>query len=259
VAARLHAELVLAREEAVDREVAPMSPLAYSQLLVDAAHFRAEQVVAMASGDLARRIARLTDETVLPRARLVAALACFGVVAGAVLAFPRAAAAHPEQPVDLDTFHSQDAQIELDLHQGQQLTLADPGMRRIAVGDPTIADVKSLAGGRLQVTGGTPGATTLLVWDSAGARRSYEVTVSNNTPDPSLNTLPPQIDLTVGDELFIPFPAIQRVAVGDPQIVDIAANDDGLHLLPVSAGQTTLLVWGHGGRHQSLLSVKGPL
>jgi pilus assembly protein CpaC len=63
------------------------------------------------------------------------------------------------------------------LKKGETKTLSFPGLTRVAVGDPEIADVVTGSGDTLRVKGGTPGKTTLLVWAAGGARKSYLIEV----------------------------------------------------------------------------------
>ncbi|NOJ98393.1 BON domain-containing protein [Corallococcus coralloides] len=66
---------------------------------------------------------------------------------------------------------------------GTQKVLTIPGLSRVALGDPSIAEVKTLGTGQLLVTGNAEGKTTLLVWKSSGQRISYLVTVRKQDPN----------------------------------------------------------------------------
>lgn len=66
---------------------------------------------------------------------------------------------------------------------GGKKTLPMPGLSRVAVGDPTIADVKVLSGTDLEVTGENEGKTTLLVWLANGERKSFLIEVKALQPD----------------------------------------------------------------------------
>ncbi|RKH55154.1 type II and III secretion system protein family protein [Corallococcus aberystwythensis] len=66
---------------------------------------------------------------------------------------------------------------------GTQKVLTIPGLSRVALGDPSIAEVKTLGTGQLLVTGNQEGKTTLLVWKSSGQRISYLVTVRKQDPN----------------------------------------------------------------------------
>ncbi|MCI0573166.1 MAG: pilus assembly protein N-terminal domain-containing protein [Myxococcaceae bacterium] len=61
------------------------------------------------------------------------------------------------------------------LQVGAQHTLDVPGLARVTVGDPAVADVRT-ASSRLTVKGMAPGRTTLTVWVGE-ARTTYEVVV----------------------------------------------------------------------------------
>ncbi|WP_426751481.1 type II and III secretion system protein family protein [Myxococcus sp. Y35] len=66
---------------------------------------------------------------------------------------------------------------------GSQKVVTIPGLSRVALGDPSIADVKTLGSGQLLITGQAEGRTTLLVWKSSGQRVSYLVSVRKQDPN----------------------------------------------------------------------------
>ena len=68
----------------------------------------------------------------------------------------------------------------IDLGVGKMFTLEMKCLTRVAVGDPNVADVKTLGGGELLVVGSGIGDTTLLVWDCDNRRHSFTVRVSPN-------------------------------------------------------------------------------
>jgi pilus assembly protein CpaC len=66
---------------------------------------------------------------------------------------------------------------------GSQKVLTIPGLSRVALGDPSIAEVKTLGSGQLLITGQAEGKTTLLVWKTSGQRVSYLVAVRKQDPN----------------------------------------------------------------------------
>lgn len=66
---------------------------------------------------------------------------------------------------------------------GSQKVLTIPGLSRVALGDPSIAEVKTLGSGQLLITGLGEGKTTLLVWKTSGQRVSYLVAVRKQDPN----------------------------------------------------------------------------
>ncbi|MFO0597476.1 MAG: pilus assembly protein N-terminal domain-containing protein [Myxococcaceae bacterium] len=66
---------------------------------------------------------------------------------------------------------------------GSQKVLTVPGMQRVAVGDPSIADVKTIGNNQILVIGSSEGKTTLLVWKSSGQRLSYNISVRKQDPN----------------------------------------------------------------------------
>ncbi|MDP1828052.1 MAG: protein kinase [Archangium sp.] len=66
----------------------------------------------------------------------------------------------------------------IELAVGKMHTLETKCLARVAVGDPHIADVKTLGDGELLVVGASAGETTLLVWDCNNWRFDYTVRVT---------------------------------------------------------------------------------
>ncbi|MBL8914682.1 MAG: pilus assembly protein N-terminal domain-containing protein [Archangium sp.] len=135
---------------------------------------------------------------------------------------------------------------------GQATTLRFPGLRRIAVGDPSIADVKTVGSDELVAIGASAGKTTLLVWTNDGSRRALTLEVGGDVANDEAAT-----QLSVGEQKVLQFPGLQRIAVGDPAIVDVKTIGDGeVLLVGGAAGRTTLLVWtADGARHKVNLQV----
>ena len=65
---------------------------------------------------------------------------------------------------------------------GTQKVLTVPGIQRVAIGDPNVADVKTIGNNQLLIIGSTEGKTTLLVWKTSGQRVSYLVSMRTLTP-----------------------------------------------------------------------------
>ncbi len=124
------------------------------------------------------------------------------------------------------------------LTQGSSRVLTFPGMRRVAVIDPTVADVIVASRTELIVFGKQPGRTRLYVWDRAG-RHEYLVTVK---PVPAARlavgklaaVLPPGVTVRVlGDDAVLmrgafasqqeadKFRKIARELVGQAKLVDL--------------------------------------
>src|SRR5207245_6839214 len=68
--------------------------------------------------------------------------------------------------------------ITLSLGVGTQKVLSIPGIQRIAIGDPSAADVKALGSNQILVIGQAQGRTTFQVWKANGERVSVVVTAS---------------------------------------------------------------------------------
>lgn len=66
---------------------------------------------------------------------------------------------------------------------GTQKVITVPGISRIAVGDPAVADVKTIGNNQVLIIGAGEGKTTLLIWKGSGQRVSYLVTVRKQDPN----------------------------------------------------------------------------
>ena len=153
------------------------------------------------------------------------------------------------------------AQKPLLLAVGAQKSLTVPGIQRVAVGDPAIADIKTIGHGELLVTGASAGHTTLLVWKrGATAPEKFDITVSGPghlaAPAPALaedTTPPPSYSpvLKTGEKATRSAPKLVRVAVGDPEIADISTGTGTLTLTGGKPGQTTVLLWFEDGHRET--------
>ena len=66
---------------------------------------------------------------------------------------------------------------------GTQKVINVPGIARIAVGDPAIADIKTLGNSQILIIGQGEGRTTLLIWKGNGTRLSYLISVRKKDPN----------------------------------------------------------------------------
>ena len=89
---------------------------------------------------------------------------------------------------------SADALIPMTIRTGQSTVVATPHLTRVAVGDGKIAGVLAVGNTEIVVSGRAAGRTTLLVW-SGGGRRTYDVTVTEQ----SLESLRQMIERAVAD------------------------------------------------------------
>lgn len=158
------------------------------------------------------------------------------------------------------------AQRPLQLAVGGQKTLSLPGIQRVALGDPSVADVKTLGNSELLVIGVSAGHTTLLVWKTGASKpENFALTVSGPgstaapaTPLPMDTTPAPTFSptLKVGEQTTRATVNLQRVAIGDPAIADIHTADASLTIAALAPGKTNVLLWfSDGHREQWLVTV----
>lgn len=73
-----------------------------------------------------------------------------------------------------------DTQETITLHKGGSTTVKAPGMHRLAIGDPAIADVNvPEKGDVIHLTALKVGETTLVVWVGDTVIKTYHLTVQN--------------------------------------------------------------------------------
>lgn len=138
--------------------------------------------------------------------------------------------------------------VRLGLGYQHVVTLAKP-IARVALGDTSIADVKTLGNTGLLIIGAGVGKTTVLVWDSNNDRLSFVVDVGSSDPGPVEDS----VRMVAGGHTTIPFEKdISRVAIGDPNVTDVnVISGRELRLDARKAGKTNLLVWFAGGGRSS--------
>jgi Flp pilus assembly secretin CpaC len=135
-------------------------------------------------------------------------------------------------------------------------------LKRIALGDPSIADVRTAGSHQLELVGVSPGKTTLLVWLASGERKSYllQVTGEGKAHPQTRKAQPPApevqgdtLTLQAGETRTLRVPGVTRVAVGDPHIADIQVDGKtgDVRVTGGRKGKTTLLVWTRSGDTES--------
>jgi pilus assembly protein CpaC len=83
----------------------------------------------------------------------------------------------------------------LEVPVGSSRVIQVPGLSKIAVGDPSVAGVRSVGGSQVLVIGTAEGRTTLMVWKGNGQRVTYTVVVRKIDP----NTVVTEIKRLLGD------------------------------------------------------------
>lgn len=66
---------------------------------------------------------------------------------------------------------------DISLVRGRSTVLSVPGLQRLAIGDPEIAEAVAVSPSEILVNARAVGTTTLFVWDQGGRRRSYDIEV----------------------------------------------------------------------------------
>ncbi|HEY3448880.1 MAG TPA: pilus assembly protein N-terminal domain-containing protein [Myxococcales bacterium] len=170
----------------------------------------------------------------------------------ALLAALLLCAAPPSPPPDGTT---------LKLKPNAERVLTVPGLARIAVGDPEVADVRPKGASEVAIRGLIEGRTEVLVWTSKGNRFRYPIVVGNPKTAPE-NTQTQALDrvvsgsstgvvedvvmnLAVGEEKSSIYSDISKVAVTQyAPTVEVAPLDsgDGVRIKGVAVGTAKVLL-----------------
>ena len=73
-----------------------------------------------------------------------------------------------------------DNELRLSMGETRVINFSQPGLQRVAVGNPQVLDVRTIGGGALQLVANEPGSTTLLVWLTDTTRRAFLVRVADD-------------------------------------------------------------------------------
>ncbi len=138
---------------------------------------------------------------------------------------------------------------------GTSKVLTVRGMQRVAVGNDEVADVKTLGKDQLLLTATADGPTSLIVWTAGGKRVEYDIVVGARLPPTggaAVDEPSTPLELFVGMQKVLTVPNIQRVAVGDVEVMDVKTiGNSQLLLVGMNPGVTTLIVWRAGGKRSS--------
>lgn len=154
-----------------------------------------------------------------------------------------------------------EADIVLRLAAGTTRWLSIPGVLRVAVGDPEIADVKVAGTSRLKVQGLAVGSTSLLSWNASGRNTPITIVVeatAQAAPAEVSDVTPPvtgSLALDVGASLTRAVRGARRALVGAPGVLEARVTGAGVELKALAPGETEVLVWA-AGAERVLLSVR---
>lgn len=105
---------------------------------------------------------------------------------------------------------AEDEGSQIRLSQGTQKVLTVPGIERIAIGNPSVVDIKTIGSNQVLMVGMAEGTTSLMIWRSNGSRVSYNIKVRKGSEGESLNEISKLLGdregivvHTVGDRVII--------------------------------------------------------
>ncbi|MFZ5468275.1 MAG: pilus assembly protein N-terminal domain-containing protein [Myxococcota bacterium] len=159
-------------EDAVDERVFAHAPRDYPRVLVDMAELHRfgpaqPPLVAMAATELNRRIRMLTVSARRPPAQPWLALLICAAFTGSALLIPSTLLASNEESHDLQMMAGESRLLNL-----------TSDISRIAVGNPDVVDVGIHERSAVSLHAKAAGKTTLLVWNKAGQRSVYQLSVA---------------------------------------------------------------------------------
>lgn len=139
--------------------------------------------------------------------RIFAVAMTAGCAGGLALAAVPAWAAPPAQGSAAYAGDSEDGlPLSVDIAVGEQRTLPVTGsLKRIAVGDPSVADVLVIRGDRrggVLLVGKSAGTTNVMLWEGSGAARTLTVNVTTNAARALLGAGTPDVKVLGGTALI---------------------------------------------------------
>jgi hypothetical protein len=135
--------------------------------------------------------------------------------------------------------------VELEL--GAQRSFRVEGIERVAVGDTSIADVRTGGNNVIELSADGLGSTTLLIWT---ADKRIETTVTVGVP----LAVQPGADVVTkpGMQRVLSLPGLKKLTVGDLAIVDAKLiGDSEILIIGGVPGRTTVLAWTQDGKKVS--------
>ncbi len=170
---------------------------------------------------------------------------------GRRLAWEVVVAARRPRP-DATAAIDEETHVELRLVVGHTKSLAIPGVERVSLGDPAIADVELAGHDRLRVVGLQEGTTSLWSWNAKGQNTPITVIVAPEakaeaapltdvTPEPSET-----LELEPGGSLTRELPGLRRAVAGDRSVAEVRVAGERLTVSGKAPGETMLLLWGKG-------------
>jgi Flp pilus assembly secretin CpaC len=140
---------------------------------------------------------------------------------------------------------------------GDQVVLQTTELRRVAIGDPSVVEIKPIGAQGVIVTGIREGSTTLLIWSGdKNQLRTYAVkvtaTVAAPAPGPVEDFRCDGLVVKAGASIARHIAQLDRLSLDDSSVALIQGGPaDTLTLVGLKEGSTTLVVWRRDGRSQS--------
>jgi hypothetical protein len=142
----------------------------------------------------------------------------------------------------------------LELLEEAEAVLTVPGIARIAIGDPSTADVKNIGNGQLLVTGGAAGKTTVVVWLEGGQRREIAVTVKAGEREAAEVE---GLELDKGQLKSFKATGVTGVELGDPAVLEARLRGGRLQLRALAPGRCDVVLLRKAGPARLVVEVKG--
>lgn len=132
---------------------------------------------------------------------------------------------------------------KLVLAPGEHRELALPGLVRVAVAAPAIADIKTIGPEALLITATGLGETTLTVWTSDGKQHSMAVTVRAPL---TFDEFPSQLGWRwrPGDAESWKHGSLGRVESSNPEIIAVTKREGRVMLSAKKPGRATVIAFG---------------
>lgn len=140
----------------------------------------------------------------------------------------------------------------IDLLEEAEQIISLPGIQRLAVGDPQVADVKNLGSDQVLITGATAGKTTLVAWLKDGQRREFAINVKRGEREAADVEA---LELKQGELKTLKATGVTGLALGDPRVLEATLRGGRLQLRARGPGRCDVVLVREGGDAKIVVEV----
>lgn len=160
------------------------------------------------------------------------------------------------------TFAEEDAPSPVSIAIGDEKAVVVNPLQKAVIDDPSLATLRIENKNFVWLKGKKAGRTLVRLWRKGETDPSlFDLTVTETPEAPVGPAVRParrtgralvntDESFKVGETLVRPLVGIAQVAIGDPKVADVGTDAEGLWVVGMSPGATTLLIWLKDGSRQ---------